>query len=1343
MASDLEGVLQCGAYFPGTVMDIFRAADVNGDGIVSGKEAVDFFMSTGLAQSNLSQVWEAATASQPGGLTPSQFSRAMRLVSLLQVGCVFSKEFVDKALHPTTGLQLPTPKVGEQFLALAPAEAGPDKPQGNGKADKAEVPKPQSAPKPQPAPKPQSAPKPSPVRSLPKPPKAPAPPAAAVKPTSNGNATPPKGRSLKLSPEPQIAAAPLPDGPNSQELSPTGPEDDEAALTANAWRRHAPANTLRLDVRLQPHNEAVAAPLQMLCAAQEMLLAAPTRAGGVLCFARSDYKPTEPQGYWPMVRNGEDPASVTGKECKPERVPAGPVTSMHVCPYTEMLLTGHKDGAAIAWHMDMSNPERLVEPPMQQRLLLRAHTRSAVSAMLTTPWGALWTAGSSGSLRWWPTAMVAAMAAPHSTALDWSALPQCELRRTTGERAHGMTASLQLTSGGQVVVAASRTRATLWDAFSGRFLGVLAIQGIPLDTPYLVDPGAGVRMSPGTGRAATSPEGPLPQLGTTGEEMLPGEEAAKLAQRLNSVAITTSTIAKKGFSGMKSIVSRQISKGREALMAQAAQQQPPKCSPAPDDEVGEEPEGEEQQQPEYSSRRVFITCTADNRIWSISEHGVVEVFTAGGKAEGKFEAAFASAVCCAAAFSGHVWLGLASGRAVAVDCRTRTRAAAQDLHDSAVVSLQQVGLTLYALARSGAVSGVNACVLPKTLPSGAANPGYAYWQSCWRRALEAWKARADVSVESVAVGVRVATWNVGEVRPGRDSIKKLLGVSADLDKELSADGIDILVVGLQEVEMGTASVAVGAVKEAMGKRVAEQVNHNARWWADEMHACLDQGCPLTGSGTHRQSWERAGLRQMSGLLLCVFVRRAMSANVANAATGVVACGVGGFGGNKGAVAVGFQLFRRRVLIMNSHFAAHQGAVKKRNADYSTILRRVAMPHQPALVATENPLSEPPPGHHTMQSMPPALRAAAGALSRSSLPSPAGRREESLPNPHDLPAMVNGDPPAQAAPARPDAAALGYRSAAMMIWCGDFNYRIDMDRAAVEAAVKAGSLDQLKAADQARRQMAAGAVFHGMREAALSFAPTYKFDKGVPGPHAYDSSEKQRVPAWTDRVFFKGSVPFPQLENPTAELDFNAHSPYPTAGVDRESADQLLVRCTHYDSLPALVDSDHKPVIARLRAEVPNVDHRRRRRHVGKALATFHDEVTASLAPHIRLPSTKLALQGDGTTVRLSNNGHADGCFLFRGWAQPSGADGDPDIQCVLPPWLSVFPNSGIVPAGGSMDVHVAVNRVQAGFSCDAVSGQKVVHVDLFMVVDGLRHGGISTTAANILKLQVTFKNDLQ
>ena len=60
-------------------------------------------------------------------------------------------------------------------------------------------------------------------------------------------------------------------------------------------------------------------------------------------------------------------------------------------------------------------------------------------------------------------------------------------------------------------------------------------------------------------------------------------------------------------------------------------------------------------------------------------------------------------------------------------------------------------------------------------------------------------------------------------------------------------------------------------------------------------------------------------------------------------------------------------------------------------------------------------------------------------------------------------------------------------------------------------------------------MAAGRAFSGMREGVLSFRPTYKFDKGTPNPFGYDSSEKRRVPAWCDRVFFRGTSPFPSVD----------------------------------------------------------------------------------------------------------------------------------------------------------------------------------------------------------------------
>lgn len=44
------------------------------------------------------------------------------------------------------------------------------------------------------------------------------------------------------------------------------------------------------------------------------------------------------------------------------------------------------------------------------------------------------------------------------------------------------------------------------------------------------------------------------------------------------------------------------------------------------------------------------------------------------------------------------------------------------------------------------------------------------------------------------------------------------------------------------------------------------------------------------------------------------------------------------------------------------------------------------------------------------------------------------------------------------------------------------------------------------------------VFAGYQEGPLIFRPTYKYDNNS---EVYDSSEKQRIPSWTDRVLYKG------------------------------------------------------------------------------------------------------------------------------------------------------------------------------------------------------------------------------
>ena len=94
-----------------------------------------------------------------------------------------------------------------------------------------------------------------------------------------------------------------------------------------------------------------------------------------------------------------------------------------------------------------------------------------------------------------------------------------------------------------------------------------------------------------------------------------------------------------------------------------------------------------------------------------------------------------------------------------------------------------------------------------------------------------------------------------------------------------------------------------------------------------------------------------------------------------------------------------------------------------------------------------------------------------------------------------------------------------------------------------------------------REKSANRVFQGWQEAAISFAPTYKYDYGT---DTYDSSEKARIPAWCDRVLW-------QRES------------------DQSGANILDSGiCVFYDRYE-IKTSDHRPVVALIDVSVPKVN----------------------------------------------------------------------------------------------------------------------------------------------------------
>ncbi|KAI5952872.1 INP51 [Candida jiufengensis] len=112
----------------------------------------------------------------------------------------------------------------------------------------------------------------------------------------------------------------------------------------------------------------------------------------------------------------------------------------------------------------------------------------------------------------------------------------------------------------------------------------------------------------------------------------------------------------------------------------------------------------------------------------------------------------------------------------------------------------------------------------------------------------------------------------------------------------------------------------------------------------------------------------------------------------------------------------------------------------------------------------------------------------------------------------------------------------------VIWLGDLNYRIaPLQNDQVKPLILTKSYNKLFEFDQLNQQMASGEAFPFFAEQEISFPPTYKFDNGT---KIYDTSEKQRIPAWTDRILYlsRKNLMKPIEYNSCENIVFSDHRP---------------------------------------------------------------------------------------------------------------------------------------------------------------------------------------------------------
>jgi hypothetical protein len=89
-----------------------------------------------------------------------------------------------------------------------------------------------------------------------------------------------------------------------------------------------------------------------------------------------------------------------------------------------------------------------------------------------------------------------------------------------------------------------------------------------------------------------------------------------------------------------------------------------------------------------------------------------------------------------------------------------------------------------------------------------------------------------------------------------------------------------------------------------------------------------------------------------------------------------------------------------------------------------------------------------------------------------------------------------------------------------IWLGDLNYRIgglQTRERVFELLAQSQQTTLLTRYEQLLHEKdISGTIFHGFKEGKICFPPSYKYDVGS---QTFDSSQKSRIPSWTDRILF--------------------------------------------------------------------------------------------------------------------------------------------------------------------------------------------------------------------------------